>query len=195
MIYSSRETFLDRQAEPEALSMVHKDKKKLTFWTSRGVEIYDPQIITRKCTACHIHRDWPRIEGEVGGVIYFRASTDALKKIKGTTAITVDEIAQVSQIISAVDEIVATIANAVGEQSQSTAKIANNIAQTSQGIQDLNENARASATFSGEIAINMAEVNQSAAEILTSSTQLNASAADMSDLAAQLHKLVDSFRV
>lgn len=57
VVYSSRETFLDRQAEPEALSMVHKDKKKLTLWTSRGVEIYDPQIITRKCTACHIHRD------------------------------------------------------------------------------------------------------------------------------------------
>lgn len=466
VVYSSQEKFLDRQAEPEALSMIHKDKKKLTLWTSRGVEIYDPQIITRKCTACHVHDGWSGNEGEIGGVTYFRASTDAFKKIKGqnetailtmkrsissiiaislvvilvidalliivlvrrlvrrplqhtvamlkdiaegegdltgrlavrskdevgtlsrwfntfieklhsmikdiggsattltaassslsdftgqmksstdvmtaksnhvtaaadkmnlqmdsmatsmedaatkvgeisaaieqmtatihdisqntekaksiagdavlknksageqinklggaahkigkitetitdiseqtnllalnatieaarageagkgfavvaseikalasqtagateninqmiteiqgTTRTTVDEIAQVSKIISAVDEIVATIAAAVEKQAQSTTEIAGNIALTSQDIKDLNENATTSVAFSGEIAQNMAEVNQSASEILAGSSRLNNSATDMSDLAAQLNKLVDSFKV
>ncbi len=76
-VYASDSAFVGNTMDNEARQRVYATKKKLTLWTDKGVEIYDPQIITRKCTVCHIHDDWAGREGEIGGVTYFRASTAA----------------------------------------------------------------------------------------------------------------------
>jgi methyl-accepting chemotaxis protein len=115
--------------------------------------------------------------------------------IQGTTNTTVAEIAEVSKIIAAVDEIVLTIANAVEEQSQSIAEIEKKVAQTTRGIQDLNQNVAMGANFSGDIAKNMAEVNQAAKEIFKSASHINSSATEMSGLAARLNAMVGTFKV
>jgi methyl-accepting chemotaxis protein len=118
-----------------------------------------------------------------------------IDRIQGTTKNTTDEIADVSQIISSVDDIVAIIAIAVKEQSQGMLEISGNIVQTTQEIQNLNKNAANSAAFSGQIAENMAEVNQAACELLAGSLQLNTSAIDISNLASQLNKMVEGFKI
>jgi methyl-accepting chemotaxis protein len=81
--YSSQESFLDRQIEREVLTKLLENKEKLTLWSPQGIEIYDPQVITKKCTVCHVHDAWRGKEGNVGGITYFRASTEAFKKIEG----------------------------------------------------------------------------------------------------------------
>jgi methyl-accepting chemotaxis protein len=80
--YSSQELFLGRQIKKDVMTDLIENKKKLTLWSPQGIEIYDPQIITRKCTGCHVHREWRGKEGNIGGVTYFRASTDAFVRIK-----------------------------------------------------------------------------------------------------------------
>ncbi len=59
------------------LFMETVEKKKVVRSDDNGrIEIYEPQIITRKCTMCHIHRDWRGKEGMVGGITYAVISTE-----------------------------------------------------------------------------------------------------------------------
>ena len=79
--FSSEKKYLGRQIDGNKLQTLREKKEKLSFWTDRGFEIYDPQIITKKCTMCHIHASWRGKEGSIGGITYFRASTDAFAEL------------------------------------------------------------------------------------------------------------------
>ncbi|MEE4356829.1 MAG: methyl-accepting chemotaxis protein [Desulfococcaceae bacterium] len=126
------------------------------------------------------------------------ATQDIRNKIEGiqnSTAETVKEIGQISDVINKVNEIVSIIATAVEEQSVTTREIAGNIANASVGIEEVNHNVAQSSAVAVDIAGDIADLNESAAEISDSISQVNVNAEELSGLAAQLKRLVDKFRV
>ena len=115
--------------------------------------------------------------------------------VQGTTKSTVEEINQITKIINSVNEIVATISSAVGEQSAATEEIANNIAQASQGLGEVNENVSQSSAVAGTITQDIAGVNHASVEISKSSQQVHASAGRIQDLANELQGIVNTFKI
>jgi methyl-accepting chemotaxis protein len=115
--------------------------------------------------------------------------------VQRTTKSTVTEIDQISEVISGVNEIVATIATAVEEQTAATREIANNIAQASQGIQEVNENVSQSSAVAGDITQDISKVNLAATGISGSSKQVKASSEDLQRTATELNTIVGSFKI
>ena len=119
---------------------------------------------------------------------------EKIEGIQGTTTTTVDQIAEITEVIANVNEVVATIATAVEQQSASTKEIASNVAQASEGIQEVNEKVSQSSTVSGETSMEIAGVSASMNEMSTSSNQINLSAQDLSKLSENLKQMVDRFK-
>ncbi len=120
---------------------------------------------------------------------------DQINDVQQTTEASIGEINQISEVISGVNDIVATIAAAVEEQTAATKEIANNIAQASQGIQEVNENVSQSSTVAGDITEDISKVNLAATGISESSKQVQTSSEDLGSLAQELHAIVSSFKV
>ena len=120
---------------------------------------------------------------------------EKIEGIQGTTSMTVGQISEITQVITDVNEVVATIATAVEEQSSATKDIASNVAQASRGIQEVNENVNQSSTVSAEISQDIAGVSVSMNEMSTSSSQVNLSAQELSKLSETLKQMVDQFKV
>ena len=115
--------------------------------------------------------------------------------IQRTTGSTVTEIDQITNVISGVNDIVATIAAAVEEQTAATKEIANNINQVSDGIQEVNENVTQSSVVAIDITQDIAKVNSAAAGITESSRQIQSSSEDLQKMATALNNIVGSFKV
>ncbi len=115
--------------------------------------------------------------------------------VQRTTQVTVVEINQISEVISGVNDIVATIATAVEEQTAATREIANNIAQASQGIQEVNENVSQSSAVAGEITEDISKVNVAANGISESSKKVQANSEDLQRMAVELNTIVGNFKV
>jgi methyl-accepting chemotaxis protein len=120
---------------------------------------------------------------------------DQINDVQQTTEASVAEINQISEVISGVNDIVATIAAAVEEQTAATREIANNIAQASQGIQEVNENVSQSSTVAGDITQDISKVNLAATGISESSKQVQTSSEDLQRMATELNAIVGSFKV
>ncbi len=118
-----------------------------------------------------------------------------IEGVQGTTKSTVDEINQISKIINSVNEIVATISIAVGEQSAATEEIATNIAQASMGLGEVNENVSQSSAVAGSITQDIAGVNVASNEISGSSNQVKSSADKLQGLANELRDIVNTFKI
>jgi methyl-accepting chemotaxis protein len=116
-------------------------------------------------------------------------------EMQETTSITVKEIKQISEVINSINEIVAVISTAVGEQSSATQEIANNIAQASQGMGEVNENVSQSSVVATSIAKDISTVNTASNEILEGSNQVKESAEDLQKLASVLKLIVDNFKI
>ncbi len=118
-----------------------------------------------------------------------------IEGVQGTTSATSEEINEISKIINSVNEIVATISIAVGEQSAATEEIANNIAQASIGLGEVNENISQSSAVAGGITQDIAGVNIASNEISGSSNQVKSSADKLQSLANELHDIVNTFKI
>ena len=118
-----------------------------------------------------------------------------IEGMQGITSKTVDQIAEIIQVINDVNDVVANIATAVEQQSAATKEIAFNVSQASQGIQDVNENVNQSSSVSGEISKDIADVSVSMNEMSTSSSQVNLSAQELSKLSESLKQKVDQFKI
>lgn len=115
--------------------------------------------------------------------------------VQQATNVTVENINQITSVISGVNEIVATIAAAVEEQSVATQEIANNISQASVGMQEVNENVGQNSVVAGEINKDIAEVNSAAGDISKGSSSVQASAEDLARMARELNTIVSSFKI
>ncbi|WP_022666416.1 HAMP domain-containing methyl-accepting chemotaxis protein [Desulfospira joergensenii] len=101
----------------------------------------------------------------------------------------------IADIISNVNDIVATIAAAVEEQSSATREIAENVSQVSAGIQEVNVNVSQTSAVTGEISKDISRVNQSASDMAERSEQVNGRAVELSQLAVELKQLVNQFKI
>ncbi len=115
--------------------------------------------------------------------------------VQRTTKTTGDGINEISNVISGVNDIVATIATAVEEQTAATREIADNISQASQGSAEVNENISQSSVAAGEISQNIAEVSVASGKISGSSNEVKVSAQGLLAHATALNKIVGSFKV
>jgi methyl-accepting chemotaxis protein len=118
-----------------------------------------------------------------------------INDVQQTTEASVREINQISEVISGVNDIVATIAAAVEEQTAATREIANNIAQASQGIQEVNENVSQSSTVAGDITQDITKVNLAATGISESSKDVQTNSEDLRRMADGLNTIVGSFKI
>ncbi|MCP4115219.1 MAG: methyl-accepting chemotaxis protein [Desulfobacteraceae bacterium] len=127
-----------------------------------------------------------------------KATLDIKTQIEGvqqSTAQSLTEIEEISNVITGVNDIVATIAAAVEEQSSATEEIANNISQASQGIQEVNENISQSSSVAEEITRDITQVNTEAGDMSNNSSQVELSAEHLNEMSTQLSDIVGRFKV
>ncbi len=115
--------------------------------------------------------------------------------VQGTTNATVKDITEIAEIINNVNELVATISTAVGEQSAATEEIANNINQAAQGLGEVNENVSQISVVAGSITEDISLVNNASSEISGSSGNVDTSSAELQEMAQQLQKILGQFKV
>ena len=118
-----------------------------------------------------------------------------IEAIQSSTNLTIVEITEISTIINKVNNIVVTIAMAVGEQSASTTEIAGNVAQAAQGINEVNENVSQISNVSSEISQEISGVSHVAEQLRESSSGVNNQSSDLAALAGQLAAIVNQFKL
>ncbi|MCG8636869.1 MAG: methyl-accepting chemotaxis protein [Desulfobacterales bacterium] len=107
----------------------------------------------------------------------------------------VSEIDGISSGIQSVNEMIDTVAAAVEEQSVTTREIAGNVDQAARGIRDVTDNVSRSSGMASEISRDITDVNQGVADMSRNSKAIDSSADDLSQLAGDLKKTVDQFKV
>lgn len=118
-----------------------------------------------------------------------------IEDVQSTTSTTVGEIQEITVVINNVNEIVATISSAVGEQSTVMGEIAGNINQAAAGISEVNENVNQVTMVASSITEDISKVSNAANDISASSTEVNTTSTDLQQLANQLKGVVDSFKI
>ncbi|MEE4241026.1 MAG: methyl-accepting chemotaxis protein [Desulfopila sp.] len=115
--------------------------------------------------------------------------------VQGTTNVTVKDIKEITGIINSVNELVATISAAVGEQSAATEEIATNINQAAQGLGEVNENVSQISVVASGITQDISLVNTASTEISVGSKSVDSSSADLKKMAAELQQVLAKFKV
>ena len=118
-----------------------------------------------------------------------------IEDVQRSTDDTVTDIKKITQIISSLDDMVASVSASVNEQSTTTTEISENLAQASKGIQEVTVNVAQSSSVAEEIAREIAQVNQISIGIADSSGQVNKSSGGLSESAAELKKMIGEFKV
>ena len=118
-----------------------------------------------------------------------------INEMQATSATTVADIKEISQVILEINNVINTIATSVEEQSAATSEIAGNIAQASQGIAEVNVNVAESTVVVTEITRNVSEISSQSQQVGEVSLQVQANAQGLSELSAQLDLLVKKFKV
>ncbi len=126
------------------------------------------------------------------------ATGEIKKRIEGiqhSTDITVHGIRKITDIIREIDEIVTFIAGAIEEQGATMTELTSNVQQAGQGISEVSENVAQSSSVSREIADDVAQVNSATEQVAKGSRQVHDRAAELQQLAADLQKMIDRFRL
>ena len=118
-----------------------------------------------------------------------------IETMQETTGAAVSDIAEISGIIDKINQVIASIGEAVDEQQAATREIAGKVAETSQGIGEVNEHVAQSSVVAGEITRDITAVYQ-AAERMSKDCKLVAESADqLSELSARLSDMTSTFKV
>jgi methyl-accepting chemotaxis protein len=104
-----------------------------------------------------------------------------IEAIQGETKGAVQAIAQISQVITQIDDVSNTIASAVEEQTATTNEIGRNIAEAARGA--------------GEIARNVSSVAEAAQSTAQGAAETRKAAKGLTDMAARLQQVVGRFQV
>ena len=120
---------------------------------------------------------------------------DLIQLVQNGTNTTENDILQITEVISTINEKIDTIATSVEEQSSTTQNIAGNITKASQGIQDANEKVNQTSTAANDITQIIGDVNLSGNKISGSSEKVNLSARDLEKMAAELQTIVARFKI
>ncbi|MDR2549206.1 MAG: methyl-accepting chemotaxis protein [Desulfobulbus sp.] len=118
-----------------------------------------------------------------------------IDEMQDTTTATIDGIEQISAIITEIYQVINGIASAVEEQSIASREISDNLSQAALGVSEVNENVAQAATIITGITHDVTGINQQSSEVGQGAEQVQTSAHKLSDLADQLRRLVEEFRV
>lgn len=118
-----------------------------------------------------------------------------IRGIQGSMAGTIEEIDEISGVITGVNDIVSTIATSVEEQSITTQEIAENISHASSGIEAVTGNVGTTSGTAGLISTEIEEVNTSIGSIATGSSKVNDNASDLSSAIQELKDEVGKFKI
>lgn len=120
---------------------------------------------------------------------------EKIQGIQTSTDDTVNEVGNISRVISQVNEIVVTIAGAIEEQSAAATEVAENVSQASAGIDEVNENVAQSSQVSTQLARDIAQVNSVTDTLFLDSSQTQEQARALSDLSTTLRDMISVFKV
>ena len=115
--------------------------------------------------------------------------------IQSSTSIAVDEIKEITEVITSVNDLVGSIAAAVEEQAATTQDIAENVTQSNSRLQEVSQSITQSSAVSTNIAEEIVAVDSASAEMSANSGQIQQSAASLAEMANQLNGLVERFKV
>jgi methyl-accepting chemotaxis protein len=107
----------------------------------------------------------------------------------------IQDIEQITRVISEIGELIAVIATAIEEQASVTRDVAGNIARTSAGVGDANERVGQIADVSRNIAGDIAGVGEVVDHIRAGGRQVQVSAGELSRMAERLKDLAGQFKV
>lgn len=114
---------------------------------------------------------------------------EKIASIQNSTQDTVDEIRQITEVISQVDAIVTEITLAVQAQSATSGEISQNIIQAADGITEVNVQVVQTSAASSEITANITENNAVVSKIANSSEKINVTARHLTEQMAVLKEL------
>jgi len=121
--------------------------------------------------------------------------TSQIEEMQSSTAMSIDDIKKITEVINNINIAINGIASAVAEQSAATTEISSNIAQASQGIIEVNENVSHSSLVIGNVTRDIAMINQQSSQVGDGSNQVQLNAQSLSALADQLGSMVKGFKV
>ncbi|MBN1491251.1 MAG: methyl-accepting chemotaxis protein [Phycisphaerae bacterium] len=131
-----------------------------------------------------------------------KQTADATEEIRGriegiqaSTGQAVHSIAEISEVISNVNQVSRTIASAVEEQNITTREIAQTVHETASASEAVANSVAESASTTQEITTRIAGVDRAMKETAQGATQTQAAGDGLSALAEQLKTLVGQFRV
>jgi methyl-accepting chemotaxis protein len=116
-------------------------------------------------------------------------------EMQSTTATTVADIVNISEVIAEINNVINGIATAVEEQSTASNEIAGNVSQASLGIAEVNVNVAQSTMVITNITRDITDINQQSNDVGACCDQLLLSAQEVAELAVQLENLVKRFKV
>ncbi|PID42339.1 MAG: hypothetical protein CSA52_03740 [Gammaproteobacteria bacterium] len=129
-------------------------------------------------------------------------TTDATQEIRvkisgiqTATSETVKEIGDVTHVISSINDIVNSIANAVDQQLSTTQEISQNVHQATMGISEMNVSIMQSAEASSSIAEDIARVSITGTTVAEDCTQACENSVELNKLAEQLIEMTSKFKV
>ncbi|HEY9765663.1 MAG TPA: methyl-accepting chemotaxis protein [Chroococcales cyanobacterium] len=115
--------------------------------------------------------------------------------MQGSTESTIVEINLINGVIHNVNNFIANIAAAVGEQASTTREIANNTAQTAIGIDGMVKSVVSTREAARMVANEIAAVSRSSGEIRSASSQVQRNANDLAKMGQHLKDMVGKFKV
>ncbi|MCG8618464.1 MAG: methyl-accepting chemotaxis protein [Desulfobacterales bacterium] len=118
-----------------------------------------------------------------------------ISKVQQSSSGTVDEIGQISSVISEVDGLVSSISAAIEEQSITSGEMSKNISQAAVGIRETHENISASAETALGIAEDIAGVDANARAVNESAGEVSDSVGHLNDFGQSLQEMVGRFKV
>ncbi len=116
-----------------------------------------------------------------------------IESVQRTSRETMDQIREISEVITTINDIIVSISTSMKEQDRTTKEIASSIIGSSQGIRQINEMMDENLSMTRGIADDIGEVTQAAGEMTLSSQNVTLNSEDLNRLAVRLNEMVSRF--
>lgn len=140
------------------------------------------------------------VASEIKDLSYQTASAtseikEQIENVQTAIGVTLNEINSMSEIIADVNGISLLVSDSISEQTSATNEISSNISQAAEVISEINEKVAQSSSMSRQIDNDLTEVNNAAQNVSESSNKIVASNSKLEEMANNLKKMIEKFKV